>query len=98
MLHNFRLQHCIEINRIKEKWTVVLGTMKTQAFLVLTQKEFGLLKRLGFYFNSESKILGLTRDFVLQLCTQQFDSQSQKLRRCCNTRTHQRHGSSTRLV
>lgn len=52
-----------EMNRINEKWTVVLGTV--QAFILLTQKKFVLLKRLGFYFfNSKSKILGLTRDFV----------------------------------
>lgn len=46
----FRLQHHIEMNRINEEWTVVSGTMQTQAFLLLTQKQFGRLKRSGVYF------------------------------------------------
>lgn len=58
----------------------------------------------GGCFNSESKILGLTRDFVVVTrCasphTWPFDSRSRyQFGRHCDTWTHQRHVSSTGLV
>lgn len=63
----------IETNRTNEKRTVVSGCAQTQAFMALTQSQLVLQKtsfqltREGssFNFNAESKILGLTRDFVV---------------------------------